>query len=506
MKLYIDGHDYKYEVESLVRMFFHGGVLPVLSGAPQGEEGDYIHTKAARGGEEQRLFAEVRLNGKTVCGEAAVKNDCPGFEAECERVFAVLLHRLLTPLTGVVLGWGVLTGIRPVKFVHKFHREGMNDDEIRAVLAGHYLVTPQKTELMLATAAREAEVLALSRFNSFSLYISIPFCPTRCNYCSFVSHSIEKTKKLVPEYVELLVKEIEETAAIVNGLGLRLETVYFGGGTPTALTAEQLRRVMGAVNGSFNLSRLREYTVEAGRPDTITKEKLEVLLEYGATRISINPQTMNDGVLEAIGRKHSTQQTLEAFALARAAGHRNINMDLIAGLLADTPESFRASLDSVLELAPENITLHTLTVKRAATLAGTDEVAYRAQSAAVTEMLAYAAERFAGAQYNPYYLYRQKNTVDNMENVGYCKAGYEGLYNVYIMDETHSIVALGAGGVSKLREPGGGLIQRVFNFKYPYEYISRFDEILARKRKIALFYSEHPCGESFCPPCEAGQE
>lgn len=492
MKLYIDGHDYKYEVESLVRMFFHGVSLLVERGAPGADESEYIYTRAERGGEYTSLFVSAALGGKTKSEGADVANGAEGYDAECERVFAVLLYGILTPLTGINLGWGVLTGIRPVKLVHGYKAQGRADDEIRAILRDKYLVTASKIELLMQTAQRESKILALSRRDSFSLYISIPFCPTRCNYCSFVSHAIEKANKLVPRYAELLIEEINYTAGIVKGLGLRLETIYFGGGTPTALSAQQLESVMRAVAEGFDFSHLREYTVEAGRPDTITREKLEVIKKLGATRISINPQTMNDSVLEAIGRRHTARQTVEALELAREVGHKSINMDIIAGLPTDTLESFKATLDEVIALSPENITLHTLSVKRAAALADADAAAYRAQSDTVAQMLAYAAEGFKNARYSPYYLYRQKNTVDNMENVGYCKDGHEGLYNVYIMDETHSIAALGAGGVSKLRQPGGGLINRIFNYKYPYEYISRFDEILRRKDKIKSFYEENP--------------
>ncbi|RPF48334.1 oxygen-independent coproporphyrinogen-3 oxidase [Hydrogenoanaerobacterium saccharovorans] len=492
MKIFIDGHDYQYEMESLVRMFFHGKSLPVQQGVPD-VENDYIYTKAIRHANSTELMVTVKLGGELKNANDTVQNDLQEYNAECERVFAVMLYRILTPMTGIQLKWGVLTGIRPVKFVHRFHEQGLSDEEIRRILTEKYLVSQQKINLMMETARREAQVLRLSKPNSYSLYISIPFCPTRCLYCSFVSHSIEKTKKLMPEYVELLIREIEYTAEVLRSIdGLQLETIYFGGGTPTSLTAEQLRQVMDAVNRCFDCSSVREYTVEAGRPDTITEEKLCVLKEYGATRISINPQTMNDSVLNAIGRKHTTQQTIDAFWLARKTGHTNINMDLIAGLPTDTVESFRSTLDEVIKLNPENITLHTLSVKRAATLADEAEEVYRAQSATVTQMLEYASQSFHAAAYHPYYLYRQKNTVDNMENVGYCKEGCEGLYNVYIMDETHSIVALGAGAVSKLKEPNGELINRVFNYKYPYEYISRFDEILARKNKIAEFYATHP--------------
>ena len=491
LTLYMDSHPHRYEVEAFTRMFFHGARVTVAQGAPAGE-GDWVHTRMEQREGGARLTAAVRLGGQQA-QDAAFVPLCPDFSVECERVFAVLLHGLLTARTGISPGWGLLTGIRPVKLVHALRAGGKSAPEVEALLREKYLVTQGKAALALETAENEARVLARSGPQSYSLYVSVPFCPTRCAYCSFVSHSIEKTQKLVPEYVEQLLQEIAYAAARVREAGgLRLETVYIGGGTPTTLSAQQLARVMQAVNTHFGPPALGEFTVEAGRPDTITEEKLRVLKEYGATRISINPQTMDDGVLAAIGRRHTARQTEEAFALARKTGHACINMDLIAGLPTDTYEGFCATVERVLALQPENVTLHTLSVKRAAELSGQTGRA-REQAALVERMLAYAGERFHAAGHRPYYLYRQKNTVGNMENVGWCREGQEGLYNVFIMDETHSIVALGAGGVTKLRRPGGQEhIERVFNFKYPYEYLSRFSEILARKDKIVEFYKKYP--------------
>lgn len=494
MKIYIDGHSFRYEVESLTRMFLHGLPISVQEGKPQPGE-DCVYTGFYECGKAALLRAYVQINGRRLGCSECQELGAPGFEAECERLLAVMLYRMLTELTGVQLRWGVLTGIRPVKLAHRYHAEGLPDEAIRRLLREKYLVSDPKIDLLLDTARQEAPVLALSQRGSYSLYLSIPFCPSRCRYCSFVSHSIEKTRKLMPEYVKQLVQEIEYTAGILDRIpGLKLETIYFGGGTPTALEPEQLGEVMQAVDRCFDCRSAREYTVEAGRPDTITPQKLEIIKQLGATRISINPQTMNDDVLREIGRRHTAQQTLDAFAMARQAGHQNINMDLIAGLPADTHESFCGTVDQVIALEPENITLHTLSVKRAATLAGDAQQVYQKQSALVNKMLDYARARLCKSGYLPYYLYRQKNTVGNLENVGYAKPGYAGLYNVYIMDETHSILALGAGGVSKLRQPGGELISRVFNYKYPYEYLRDFEEILRRKDKIAQFYEEYPAG------------
>ena len=338
----------------------------------------------------------------------------------------------------------------------------------------------------------ENEIISLSKDNSFSLYISIPFCPTRCSYCSFVSHSVnsQSAKKLVEPYVELLCKELEETGRIAKELNLRLETVYFGGGTPTTLSAEQLEKLFKTVESNFDLTHLREYTVEAGRPDTVTKEKLFAIKNAGATRISINPQTFSDEVLETIGRNHNSQQTIDAYKLACDCGFDNINMDLIAGLPNDTVSSFKNSVDTAVKLGAQNITVHSLAMKTASYMAGNRENTVCTPKEA-NEMVDYSFEALKNNGYYPYDMYRQSKTVGNLENVGWCKNGKDGLYNVYMMDETHSVFGCGAGAVTKLRSPVDTKIERIYNFKYPYEYIDRFDERITRKAGIYYFYKEY---------------
>lgn len=335
----------------------------------------------------------------------------------------------------------------------------------------------------------ELEIRALSKPNSVSLYISIPFCPSRCSYCTFTSHSVEKAAKLIPQYVTLLCSELEDIAVLIEELGLHLETVYMGGGTPTVLTAQQLDDVLSTVNRCFDMSGVREITVEAGRPDTITAEKLSVLKKNGVERISINPQTMDDEVLAEIGRRHTAKDVKDAFALARTFNFNSINMDLISGLPGDNAEKFRRTIDEVLAMSPDNITLHTLTVKHGANLA---PMAQSIFAKTVDEMNEYAYDEFAKAGYFPYYLYRQKGTVDNLENTGFCKPGKEGIYNIFIMDETHSIISAGAGGVTKMKAPYGKKIERIFNFKYPYEYIERFELMNERKEQVKDFYERYP--------------
>lgn len=496
MKLLFNGHHFKYELESLCRMFFPQLTLSGLSleydTLPAIAE-DYVFTRRAKGRTKTTLYVCACIGGKGArhsLSTVNAANDCAadGYDAACERLLGVCMYRALQELTGIAPKWGILTGIRPVKRIHQYRQMGYADARIADEMARELLVTPGKIALAIKTADTETPLMALSGKHSYSLYVSIPFCPTRCSYCSFISHSVESARKLMPQYIAYLCRELEVTAKLAKALDLRLEAVYFGGGTPTTLEPSQLSALMDTVAAHFDLSQLREYTVEAGRPDTITPEKLAVLLQGGCTRISINPQTMNDSVLQAIGRNHTTQQTLDMYALARSMGFDNINMDLIAGLPTDTLESFCDTVERVIALSPENVTVHTLSLKRSSAL-------YRANDAAIgnptSEMVEYAARRLMESGYNPYYLYRQKNTVGNLENVGYAKPAKEGLYNVFIMEELHTILAVGAAGSTKLVDPKSGLIERVFNHKFPFEYIDRFDEVLRRKEAIREFYSIH---------------
>ena len=314
------------------------------------------------------------------------------------------------------------------------------------------------------------------------LYVHIPFCNTICTYCDFPKIIANECKK--EEYIDNLIKELESYKDKL----IDVKTVYIGGGTPTTLNAEQLSLVMGTIKSNFNLENVREYTVEAGRPDTITEDKLMAIKNGGATRISINPQTMNDQVLKEIGRCHTASETVDAFHLARNLGFDNINMDLIAGLPTDTLESFKTTIDEILKLDPESVTVHSLSMKRSATLSTTGQFPEIEIGKVASDMVDFACETLSSKGIIPYYMYRQSKTVGNLENVGYAKQGFECLYNVYIMDETHTILGCGASAVTKLRQPKGQLIERIFNFKYPYEYLSRFDEMISRKEGINKFY------------------
>ena len=478
MILIIDSHPFRYEMEALCRMFLHGRELKITEEAEIPPKEDYIYTAL----EGDEITVKAKIDGKYAEAKRTVENDHA-------RNMELAVFGVLTEILSIRPKWGVLTGIRPVKLAMQLHDMGLSEEEIRKKLKEERLVSDEKLDLLLTTMEHELEIRASSRPNSVSLYISIPFCPSRCSYCTFTSHSVEKAAKLIPQYVELLCGELKDIAVLIDEIGLHLETVYMGGGTPTVLTAKQLDRVLSTVNESFDMTGVRELTVEAGRPDTITAEKLAVLKKNGVGRISINPQTMDDEVLAAIGRKHTAEDVKNAFALAKTFGFDSINMDLISGLPGDNMEKFRKTIAEVIAMNPDNITLHTLTVKHGANLAPMAQSVFAATADAMNE---YAYGEFAKAGYFPYYLYRQKGTVDNLENVGFCKPGKEGIYNIFIMDETHTVLSAGAGGVTKLKAPYDKKIERIFNFKYPYEYIERFELMNERKEQVRNFYEKYP--------------
>ncbi|MCC8016630.1 MAG: coproporphyrinogen dehydrogenase HemZ, partial [Clostridiales bacterium] len=402
---------------------------------------------------------------------------------------SVLFYNVLSDIMEISYHWGILYGVRPAKFMHGLiNKFGLQSAE--NILKNKYLVSFDKIKLVSEVVKSENNIIALSKPESFSLYVSIPFCPTRCSYCSFVSHSIEKTAALVDDYVNLLIKEIKETAVYAKNNNLRLETVYFGGGTPTTLSVSNLEKIFKAVEYSFDLSQIREYTVEAGRPDTVTAEKLAVVKSAQAGRISINPQTFNDSVLKIIGRNHTSRQTLEAFELARKFGFSDINMDFIAGLPADTFSSFESSINKAVELKAESITVHTLALKTGAYMAAENNAFDSSDKILAADMVELSCDALSSSDYKPYYMYRQGKSLGNLENVGWCKDNYDCLYNVFMMDETHTVLAVGSGGVTRLKNSKTGKIERIYNYKYPYEYIGNFPEIINRKKKIQKFYDE----------------
>ena len=479
MNLYVKNHNFHFELENLTRLFFPNEKITVIRDFSEPQP-PYIYTEVS-----DKITISVNI-GSFNKSETAVKKLT---DDDNELVSAQLLYKLLCDFTGLTQPWGILTGVHPVKLLRRLAEESSEEQAVKK-FENDFFVSNEKIALSRETEHNERKILELSKPESFSLYVGIPFCPSRCSYCSFVMASIERAEKLIEPYTKLLCEEIKRTAEIANKLGLRLETVYFGGGTPTTLSAEQLDTVLGTVNNSFDMSTCREFTVEAGRPDTIDIAKLFALKENKVDRISINPQTVNDEVLKTIGRKHTAQQFFDAFELARKCGFDNINTDLIAGLPTDTPESFKNSLDSIVRLNAECITVHTLCMKRASRLTTEGVTLDLQQAKDAREMLAYTQNILGQNEYIPYYMYRQSRMVGNLENVGWSKKGFESLYNVYVMDETHTILACGSGGVTKLKRNNPDYLERIFNFKYPYEYIDRFDELIQRKSGIMQFYGQ----------------
>ncbi len=479
MNLYVKNHNFHFELENLTRLFFPNEKITVIRDFSEPQP-PYIYTEVS-----DKITISVNI-GSFNKSETAVKKLA---DDDNELVSAQLLYKLLCDFTGLTQPWGILTGVRPVKLLRRLAEESSEEQAVKK-FEKDFFVSNEKIALSRETEHNERKILELSKPESFSLYVGIPFCPSRCSYCSFVMASIERAEKLIEPYTKLLCEEIKQTAEIANKLGLRLETVYFGGGTPTTLSAEQLDTVLRTVNNSFDMSTCREFTVEAGRPDTIDIAKLFALKENKVDRISINPQTVNDEVLKTIGRKHTAQQFFDAFELARKCGFDNINTDLIAGLPTDTPESFKNSLDSIVRMNAECITVHTLCMKRASRLTTEGVTLDLQQARDAREMLAYTQNILGQNEYIPYYMYRQSRMVGNLENVGWSKRGFESLYNVYVMDETHTILACGSGGVTKLKRNNPDYLERIFNFKYPYEYIDRFDELIQRKSGIMQFYGQ----------------
>lgn len=479
MNLYVKNHNFHFELENLTRLFFPNEKITVIRDFSEPQP-PYIYTEVS-----DKITISVNI-GSFNKSETAVKKLT---DDDNELVSAQLLYKLLCDFTGLTQPWGILTGVRPVKLLRRLAEESSEEQAVKK-FEKDFFVSNEKIALSRETEHNERKILELSKPESFSLYVGIPFCPSRCSYCSFVMASIERAEKLIEPYTKLLCEEIKRTAEIANKLGLRLETVYFGGGTPTTLSAEQLDTVLGTVNNSFDMSTCREFTVEAGRPDTIDIAKLFALKENKVDRISINPQTVNNEVLKTIGRKHTAQQFFDSFELARKCGFDNINTDLIAGLPTDTTESFKNSLDSIVRLNAECITVHTLCMKRASRLTTEGVTLDLQQARDAREMLAYTQNVLGQNEYIPYYMYRQSRMVGNLENVGWSKRGFESLYNVYVMDETHTILACGSGGVTKLKRNNPDYLERIFNFKYPYEYIDRFDELIQRKSGIMQFYGQ----------------
>ena len=489
MKLYLTGHDYKYAAEQIMLTMFPGERPEYPEGVPNGERAELVLF-------DGQSIATAKCRLYTGCGffigEARVSRgkfeDAIIRERLLQRIIKLAFYRAAKKALGTRPLWGALTGIRPGKIMTAYLEDGLSPRRAVNKMIEEYDVSREKANLCLDTAFAGLDEKKKLGDDEVCLYIGIPFCPTRCAYCSFVSLSVEKSLKLIPDYLRALTVDIQKTGDTLAHLGIRPAAIYLGGGTPTTLSAAEMRELLTCIKVAFDLSAVREYTVEAGRPDTITREKLEVLHDFGVNRLSINPQSMDDSVLEAIGRRHSTADIIESYELARKVGDFAINMDLIAGLPSDIYGGFVRSLDTVVGMKPENITVHTLSMKKGSKIML--EGVPVPQGDEVRDMVDYSMQTLAAAEYSPYYLYRQKYISGGLENVGWSKDGFCGLYNICIMEEYLSIISMGGGASTKL-VTGDGRIERLFAPKYPEQYIGAMGRILNDKKKIEKFWLEN---------------
>ena len=489
MRLYLHRHEYKYAVEQMLLTMFPAERPEYPDGKPEGER---LEISLSHTAQRTTACCALRINGGIYKGRAQCANAAMTDELHtdrvCQRLIKDAIYRAALRSGCPRPAWGALTGVRPGKVLSSLIAEEHNEDKALRRFIREYDVSPARAQLCMTTTRETLRAAASLSPKDICLYVGIPFCPTRCAYCSFVSQSVEKSMKLIPPFLEALEKEIAATAAQVNALGLRVVSVYMGGGTPTTLSAEQLDRLCSVLEDEFDLSAVREYTVEAGRPDTISADKLSVLRAHGVDRVSVNPQTMSDRVLELIGRRHTASDIERALQLVREVGGFDVNMDLIAGLPGDSAEGFRDTVEKVLALGAENITVHTLSLKKGSRITleevpipGADEVA---------AMLDFAGDRLSAAGYSPYYLYRQKFMSGGFENVGWAKDGRVNLYNICIMEELCSIIAMGGGGSTKLIRPDDGRNIRIMAPKYPLEYINSIGTTCTEKAKILGFYND----------------
>lgn len=476
----LKGHEFNYEVSELIKLFT--------------SDFRFIDNRDCMMVVENTLFFHNNnVFSKTVycenyeeIREHVEHRDLEGLcERETKKVIKETIKRsifkILEKKFEITPPWGILTGIRPVKIIHSLLDDNFSDEEIIEKLSKDYFISDEKINLSLDIAKRERKFIYPIDENKVSLYVSIPFCPTRCYYCSFPANSLKQFGGLKPAYVAKLLQEVQGVAKLLEEQNKSIETLYIGGGTPTTLTPEEMDTLIKGLFERFDLSGIKEFTVEAGRPDTIDREMLEVLKKNNVDRISINPQSMNDETLKKIGRSHSVQEIIDCFHLAREVGFNNINMDIILGLVDEDLNMVRNTLDKIKELSPESLTVHTLAVKRTSKLKENIEDYHLAEYKEMVNMIKLAKEYAKDMGLNPYYMYRQKHMLGNLENIGYAKEGYECIYNMQIMEEKQSNYALGAGSITKFVYPDEDRIERVENVKNVEQYIDRVDEMIKRK-------------------------
>lgn len=475
MKLTVNGDINAFYVQTLCMIFFPGEKF--VENQEVFEDTPVMDVTVTNGETSSYAKATLSYCGKTLFAEKTVDYSP---ERTKQRTAKIAAGNVVLAVGSEMLGyrpsWGMLTGVRPSKVAMEMLLNGNSKTKVRKILNNDYFVIPKKAALATDIARREQRIIGHPDKKDCSIYISIPFCPSRCSYCSFVSYTTPKLLALIPEYIDKLTAELSELLDTVNELGLNLKTIYIGGGTPTILTESQLEKLLSLIASKTDVSALEEFTLEGGRPDTITPEKLAVAKAYGVSRISVNPQSLNEQVIKSIGRSHTTDDFYRAYEIAKNSGIPVINTDLIVGLPGDSFKHFSATFDKIIALEPENITVHTFCVKKAADILTQNHDIYSIRGGDAGKCVDYSQLRSQAAGYVPYYMYRQKNTIGNFENVGFALEGTEGLYNVYMMEEVHSILSVGAGAVTKLVEYypaniASTKISRYFNHKYPYEYL-----------------------------------
>ena len=502
MILKINGDINRYYVQMLCMVFFPGATFSENEEAGEGVPEVAVDVFKDKHGASVSAYVSIKLNDK-IC--EATESVSYNEEITIATHEAIAVGRAVFAAGKELLGhtppWGILTGVRPAKISGGLLSAGKGIIKAKKIMRDEYFLNPQKAALAVSVASAENKIIKKMPKDTCSLYISIPFCPSRCAYCSFVSYTTQRLLSLIGDYIDALMRDLDETFEMIKILGLHLTTIYIGGGTPTTLTAEQLERLFDKIDEHIDVSILSEFTLEAGRPDTITRDKLEVAARHGVTRVSVNPQTLNDEILKEIGRKHTAEQFFEAYDIAKESGIRDINVDLIAGLPGDDFKSFSETIDKIIELSPTNITVHTFCVKKASDALRNNSSVYSLTGGDAAKSVAYSQLKTKFAGYKPYYMYRQKNTVGNLENVGFSLEGHEGLYNIYMMEEIQTIFAVGAGAVTKLVRSDNASastpsIKRLFRPKYPYEYLrdsspSEENNLKRekRKREILDFFS-----------------
>ena len=494
MKLTVTGDINAFYVQTLCMIFFPGEKF--VENQEITEDTPIMEVSVKNSETGSYAWAKLTYQGKTAESEKTV-DFAP--EVTKQRTAKIAAGNVVLAVGSEILGyrpsWGMLTGVRPSKVAMEMLLNGNSKAKVRKILNNDYFVIPKKAALATDIARREQKIMGNPDIKDCSIYISIPFCPSRCSYCSFVSYTTPKLLSLIPSYLEKLCRDLTEVLDTVNELKLNLKTIYIGGGTPTILNEEQLEKLLSLIDSKVDISALEEFTLEGGRPDTITEGKLAIAKQYGITRISVNPQSLNEQVVKSIGRSHSIDEFYRAFEMAKNSGIKCINTDLIAGLPGDNFKYFSATFDKIIALEPENITVHTFCVKKAADILAQNQNIYSIRGGDVGKCVDYSQLRAQAAGYVPYYMYRQKNTVGNFENVGFAQEGMEGLYNIYMMEEVHSILAVGAGAVTKLVEYypaniASTKIIRHFNPKYPYEYLDNHSGSVIID-EIKKFYASH---------------